>query len=167
MKIQFFAFSSFLFLLPAAVGAQMFNRPAKTVVQPKVQTIETVKAPAPAPVSQKITAQDIIKQVNAEQEAAEAAPITMTPEQKAAVKKPLVEQIINDVDKADIRERKELIRIMQDFQEIQTRRQNLNLPEDEQIKIEDPHVNAASKEDVQKYLQEKLVAPVDRVMNVQ
>lgn len=167
MKLQTFALVSFFALLPVAAGAQMFNRPVKPVAQPKVQAVETAREAAPVSAQPQISAQDIIDQVNAEQAAAEEAPVTMTPEQKAAVKKPLVEKIINDVDKANLKERKELIRIMQDLQKIQTRRQNLNLPEDKQIKLEEPRINPASKEDVQKYLQDKLVAPVDRVMNIQ
>lgn len=168
MKLQTFAFAAFLTLLPLAADAQMFNPPAKAIPAPKAVTVEAAKdVSKPASAQPAISAQDIIDQVNAELAETEAAPITMTPEQKAAVKKPLVEQIINDVDKATPKERRELVKVIEQLQKVQTRRQNLGLPEEKQIKLEKPRINAASKEDVQKYLQDKLVAPIDRVMNIQ
>lgn len=166
MKLQTFAFAAFLTLLPPAADAQMFNRPTQTIPAPQAAEA-AIDGAKPAPAQPAISAQDIIEQINAEQAEAEAAPITMTPEQKAAVKKPLVEQIINDVDKATPKERRELVKVIEQLQKVQTRRQNLNLPADKQIKLEEPRINAASKEDVQKYLQDKLVAPIDRVMNTQ
>lgn len=167
MKLHLLSLISFTALLSFSAEAQMFT-PAKAVSAPKAE-IKTETVPAEQAVSADAalapTAKDILAQIEAEQ--AETAPVTMTPEQKAAVKKPLVEQIINDVDKATPKERRELIKVMEQLQKVQTRRQNLNLPEDQQIKLEEPRVNAASKDDVQKYMQDKLVAPVDRTMNIQ
>ncbi|MBQ7285348.1 MAG: hypothetical protein IJW72_03750 [Alphaproteobacteria bacterium] len=168
MKLQFFAFAVLFILQHSIANAQMLNRPVNTLKAPEVATVKDIKETSVSLPSQPtITAQDIIDQVNAEQAEEEANPIAMTPAEKAAVKKPLVEQIMNDVDKASLKERRELIKVIEQIQKAQIRLQNLSLPEDKQIKYEEPRINAASKEDVQKYLQDKLVAPLDRVMNIQ
>ncbi len=163
MKLRLLSLISFATLLSFPIEAQMFT-PAKTAPAPKTE-IKTEATPTPTDTPLAPTAEDILAKIEADQ--IETEPVTMTPEQKAAVKKPLVEQIMGDVDKASPKERRELIKVMEQMQKVQTRRQNLNLPEDRQIKLEEPRVNAASKDEVQKYLQDKLVAPIDRTMNIQ
>ncbi len=154
----------------SAANGQMFT-PQK-MKSPQISEQATVSKPdsnAQAPIQQNTpeasTAEDILKQVQTEN--INTPPVSMTPQQKAAVKKTLVEQIINDVDQATPKERQELINVMEQLQKAQIRRQNLNKPEAQQIKQEKPRVNVNSKEDVQKYLQDKLVAPIDRTMNIQ
>lgn len=166
MKLQLLTMLSLAAFFAVSAQAQMFT-PAKTAAAPKA-AVKTEPAPAAVPetaAQPTVTADDILKQIETQQ--ADLPPVTMTPEQKAAVKKPLVEQILQDVDKATPKERRELINVMEQLQKVQTRRKNLSLPEDKQITPEEPRVSAASKKDVQEYLQDKLVAPVDRTMNLQ
>ena len=163
MKLPFLFFSFVLAAASLKAEAQMLS-PKPLQAESQIQT-EAVPArkPAALEIEPKITGNDVLEQLAGQEE---AAPASMTPEQKAAVKKPLVKEIISDVDKSSVRERRELVGILHEFQKIQTRRQNLNLPEDQQIKLEEPRVNPASKEDVWRYMQDKLVAPLDRSMNI-
>lgn len=161
----------FLFALlasPSWAGAQMFGAPAKPAA-PKVEAVAKPEAPSIAtttPAEQKeLSAQEVIDQINAQ--GAGQKPIGMTPEQKAAVKLPLTEQIINDVDKANLKERRDLLKAVEMLDKMSVRRENLKLPKDKQIADEKARVDAKSKRDVQKYMQERLVQPLDRTMNIE
>ncbi len=88
-------------------------------------------------------------------------PAQITPEQKIYARRSIQKNIQTSVVNANKAERRRMIDAVETLQKIKNRRENLKKAPDEQVPYEAPQVNASSRQDVQKYLQETFVDPLD------
>ena len=88
-------------------------------------------------------------------------PAEITPEQSVAIKKDLQKSILNTVVKATPKERKMMLEIIAAQNQILNQKENLRRPPEEQVEYKAPNVNYKDRKEMQKYLQEVFVDPLN------
>ncbi len=92
----------------------------------------------------------------------EPAPVAPTAEEIVNAKKPLMKSIQISTVNATPQEREKLIDAITTIDKIQARRHNRKVAPEKQIKISDPNVNSKDRKAVQKFLNDKYVAPIGK-----
>ena len=90
----------------------------------------------------------------------EPAPVAPTAEEIVNAKKPLMKSIQISTVNATPQEREKLIDAISTLDKIQARRHNRKVSLEEQVKAEEPNINPKDRKEVQKFLNEKYVAPI-------
>lgn len=88
-------------------------------------------------------------------------PAEITPEQSVAIKKDLQKSILNTVVKATPKERKMMLEIIAAQNQILNQKENLRRPPEEQVEYKAPNINYKDRKEMQKYLQEVFVDPLN------
>lgn len=88
-------------------------------------------------------------------------PAEITPEQSVAIKKDLQKSILNTVVKATPKERKMMLEIIAAQNQILNQKENLRRPPEEQVEYKAPNINYKDRKEMQKYLQEIFVDPLN------
>ena len=88
-------------------------------------------------------------------------PTEITPEQKIYARREIQKNIQTSVVNANKAEREKMLDAVETLQKIKNRRENLKKAPGDKVPYEAPQVNAANRQDVQKYLQETFVDPLD------
>ena len=88
-------------------------------------------------------------------------PTEITPEQSVAIKKDLQKSILNTVVKATPKERKMMLEIIAAQNQILNQKENLRRPPEEQVEYKAPNINYKDRKEMQKYLQEVFVDPLN------
>lgn len=88
-------------------------------------------------------------------------PVEITPEQKIYARREIQKNIQTSVVNANKAERERMLDAVETLQKIKNRRENLKRAPDEQVPYKKPQINPASRQDVQKYLQETFVDTLD------
>ena len=153
MRKNLFITATLIVLLPAVCQAQQFGFSRRTISQPQTESVTVPAAEA---------VQQTSEEANTPQpeELAEPAPVAPTPEEIINTKKPLMKSIQITTVNATPQEREKLVDAISTLDKIQARRQNRNASPENQIKAETPHINAKDRREVQKFLNEKYVAPI-------
>lgn len=147
--------STVLFIFPTLAAAQVLevSEPALSISQ---------QAPsAPAKQATESSQQAQTAASSADENLTELPPVQITPEQKIYARREMQKSIKRTVSNADVRQRRGILDAVETLQKIKNRRENLNKSPEEQVPYKDPQVNASSKQDVQKYLQETFVDTLD------
>ena len=147
--------SALLFSIPSLALAQLLGTEApETAADTKVEQPEQVQPANATPKAEENTSvqEDALPQL---------PPVEITPEQKIYARRGIQKNIQTSVVNANKAERKRMLDAVETLQKIKNRRENLKKAPDEQVPYEAPQVNAASRQDVQKYLQETFVDPLD------
>lgn len=88
-------------------------------------------------------------------------PAEITPEQSVAIKKDLQKSILNTVVKATPKERKMMLEIIAAQNQILNQKENLRRPPEERVEYKAPNINYKDRKEMQKYLQEIFVDPLN------
>ncbi len=88
-------------------------------------------------------------------------PAEITPEQSVAIKKDLQKSILNTVVKATPKERKMMLEIIAAQNQILNQKENLRRPPEEQVEYKAPNINYKDRKEMQKYMQEVFVDPLN------
>ena len=88
-------------------------------------------------------------------------PAEITPEQSVAIKKDLQKSILNTVVKATPKERKMMLEIIAAQNQILNQKENLRRQPEEQVEYKAPNINYKDRKEMQKYLQEVFVDPLN------
>ena len=91
------------------------------------------------------------------------APVEITPEQKINVRDDLQKSLQMMVVNAGPKERRQLLDAVNTLEQMRIRRENLNRPQDQQIEYKRPKINVNDRREVQRYLQDTFVEPLDDV----
>ena len=140
-------------LFSSPCEAQWFGSRPKETSGPAA---ESVSVPATEPAQETFGEENTLQT----EKLAEPAPVAPTPEDIVNTKKPLMKSIQITTVNATPQEREKLVDAISTLDKIQARRQNRNLSPESQIKAETPHINAKDRREVQKFLNEKYVAPI-------
>ena len=147
---KFSCLSALTLLIPSLAAAQVLG--SKTNEEP----LKTVSQNAEEPASQAIQAQ-----VSEETALPQMPPVEITPEQKIYARREIRKDIQDTVVNANKAEREKILDAVETLQKIKNRQANLKRAPEEQVPYEAPKINASSRQDVQKYLQETFVDTLD------
>lgn len=153
MRKNLFITATLIVLLPAVCQAQWFGSRPKDTSGPAAESVSVPAAEAVQQTSEEANTPQTEK-------LAEPAPVAPTPEDIVNTKKPLMKSIQITTVNATPQEREKLIDAISTLDKIQARRQNRNASPENQIKAETPQINAKDRREVQKFLNEKYVAPI-------
>ena len=147
--------SALLFSIPPLAWAQLLGSAA-----PKTVTDTTVEQPAEVQ-SANLALQAQTDASTPEETLPLPPPAEITPEQKIYVRREIQKNIQTSVVNANKAEREKMLDAVETLQKIKNRRENLKKAPGDKVPYAAPEVNAASRQDVQKYLQETFVDPLD------
>lgn len=151
MNKKFLIYFIVVALLPAVSYAQWFGFLKKE--EPKIEESQKNNEVTDVVLNKK----NITK---SEATVIEPAPIAPTAEEIVSTKKPLMKSIQISTVNATPQEREKLIDAISTLDKIQARRHNRKVSLEKQIKVEEPNVNPKDRKEVQKFLNEKYVAPI-------
>lgn len=91
------------------------------------------------------------------------APVEITPEQKINARDDLQKSLQTMVVNAGPKERRQLLDAVNTLEKMRIRRENLNRPQDQQLEYKKTKINFNDRREVQRYLQNTFVEPLDDV----
>ena len=147
--------SILLLVVPSLVCAQVLQvKSSQTVADTKIDVQKQLQPANDTPKTEENASVQ-------EETLPQLPPVEITPEQKIYARRSIQKNIQTSVVNANKAERRRMIDAVETLQKIKNRRENLKKAPDEQVPYEAPQVNASSRQDVQKYLQETFVDPLD------